>query len=69
MRPMMTADDYRKQAADCLKLLGQVGDEQGKLALIQMAQTWLRLAEQSEKNSQNDIVYETPPRPGRPMAP
>jgi hypothetical protein len=34
----------------------------GKSALIDMAQAWMRLAEQAEKNSGLDIVYETPPK-------
>jgi len=61
----MTPDDYRAQAADCLRLLGQVRDEKARLALIEMAQILLRLADQSEKNGRADIVYETPLSPVR----
>ena len=32
--------------------------------LIQMAQTWLHLAHQAEKNLTTDLVYETPPPRG-----
>jgi len=64
----MTPDDYRAQAAECLQLLGQVGSETARLALIQMAQVWLRLADQCEKNSRTDIVYETRSAPQRAMA-
>jgi hypothetical protein len=28
---------------------------------MEMAQAWLRLGEQAEKNSQLDLIYETPP--------
>jgi hypothetical protein len=28
--------------------------------MVDMASAWLRLAEQSDKNSTTDIVYETP---------
>jgi hypothetical protein len=59
---MMTADDYRAQAAECLHLLKHVVDEKARLALIEIAQILLRLADQSEKNSQTDVVYETPSR-------
>jgi hypothetical protein len=27
-----------------------------------MAQAWLRLSDQAEKNSQTDLTYETPPQ-------
>ena len=30
--------------------------------MLEMAQAWSHLAEQAAKNSQTDIVYETPPR-------
>jgi len=30
--------------------------------LIDMATSWLKLAEQAEKNSRTDLTYETPPR-------
>ena len=32
-----------------------------KAKVLDMAQAWLRLAEQAEKNSAADLVYETPP--------
>ena len=32
-----------------------------KAKVLDMAQAWLRLAEQAEKNSSADLVYETPP--------
>jgi hypothetical protein len=41
------------------------------MMLIDMAQSWLLLAQQSEKNLATDLVYETPPPPseaGRPVA-
>ena len=31
--------------------------------MLAMAGSWLRLAEQAEKNSASDLVYETPPAP------
>jgi hypothetical protein len=38
-------------------------DSAYRLALLERAQVWLRLAEQAEKNSQTDLVYETPASP------
>ncbi len=56
----MPQDEYRLHAVLCLKLANEITDERGKSALIDMAQAWKRLAEQAEKNSALDIVYETP---------
>ena len=58
----MKPDDYRKQAAACLRLVDKVGNTAAKLALIDMAQVWLKLADQAEKNGKTDLVYETPAR-------
>ena len=53
---MMTPNDYRDQAGKCLWLVGQVGDEAARLALIEMAQIWLRLAAQCEKDWRRSVV-------------
>jgi len=34
-----------------------------RIRLIDVANVWLRLADQAEKNSHLDLVYETPERP------
>jgi hypothetical protein len=60
---MHKADGYRAYAAECMRLASTAGNEKDRLALIDMAQIWFRLAEQTEKNSQADLVYETPPPP------
>jgi hypothetical protein len=31
-----------------------------RLMLVDLAATWMRLAEQAEKNNRIDVVYETP---------
>lgn len=56
----MKAEEYRRRAAQCVELAQQHSDPEQKLKLMKMAQAWLRLAEQAEKNSQTDLVYETP---------
>lgn len=56
----MNQEDYRRHAALCLKLANEATDERSKSVLIDMASAWMRLAEQAEKNSALDIVYETP---------
>jgi hypothetical protein len=44
-----TAEDYRQFAQECLKLGTATDNQQTRAIFLQMAQAWLRLAEQSEK--------------------
>ena len=63
MTPAELAARYRAYAAQCL-IVAQSHDEPGeKLALIDMAQAWITLAEQTEKNGRVSVVYETPDKP------
>ncbi len=62
----MTADEYRRNAAECLSIADDhTITPQRKALLIAMAQSWLRLARQAEKNLTTDLVYEAPPPPER----
>ena len=60
----MTRDErlerYRLNAEKCLTLAQTFNDHQSKRTLIEMANTWLKLAEQHLKNSETILVYETP---------
>ena len=47
---MQKAADYRKHAAECLRLLRHVKQDRHRDMLQQMAQTWTRLAEEREKH-------------------
>ena len=58
---MSKIEEYRHHAGKCLALAEESTDPVVRLGLIDMAHAWLRLAEQAEKNSQVDLVYETPP--------
>jgi hypothetical protein len=49
----------RKSLKSCLEMVVDI-DSPRKLVLIEMAQARLRLADQAERNQQNDVVYETP---------
>ena len=42
------------------RLAHTFNDHQSKRTLIEMANTWLKLAEQHLKNSETTLVYETP---------
>lgn len=54
---------YRMRAAQCTKLAQKATDSEAKLALLDMAQAWLSLAEQADKNAETTLVYETPSPP------
>jgi hypothetical protein len=53
----MSAERYRIYALDCVRLSSEVASPETKATLIDMAQCWVRLADQAEKN--NDVVYTT----------
>ncbi len=53
---MTNEDRYRALALDCTRLAGAIGDPQSRLALLEMAQAWLKLADQAQKNSQTDLA-------------
>lgn len=60
---MGKADEYRRNAANCLQLVDKANDPAEKTFLLDMARAWHNLADQADRNSKTDIVYETPPRP------
>jgi hypothetical protein len=65
----MRAQRYRRYALECLLLANRSDAPLSNVALLDMARFWARLADQAEKNSQLDLVYETPPRPSHGMVP
>jgi hypothetical protein len=61
---LMRAELYRGYARDCYRFANETNDVVAKNALLVMARAWVRLADQADKNSRQDLVYETPsPRP------
>jgi len=58
----VSADRYREYASECLRLAGEISATASKLLLLDMAQSWKRLAELAEKNSRLDLLYEPPER-------
>jgi hypothetical protein len=57
---------YRLYAANCVELAQRLPEAEGKLVLLDMAQSWLVLAEQAAKNNEIVLIYETPsPKPTR----
>ena len=51
---------YRAKADQCVAVAQTCPATSGKLALLEMARVWLRLAEQGAKNDQTTLVYQTP---------
>jgi hypothetical protein len=51
---------YRLHSAQCVKIAHRSADPEIKLALLNMAQSWIALAQQAAKNSEAVLIYETP---------
>jgi hypothetical protein len=60
---MASAEEYRRRGAGCVLMAEDTPNSAHRLALMEMAQAWLHLAEQAEKNGRTDLVYETPEHP------
>ena len=60
---MTPADQYRVKAGDLAALAKAETDPFGKAEYERLSLAYSRLAEQAERNSQTDVVYETPPAP------
>jgi hypothetical protein len=63
---MSSLDEYRRNAAACLRVAERTADLAARVTLIDMAQAWRRLADQAEQNARTDIVYEWSPHPASP---
>jgi hypothetical protein len=48
---MASADQYRRYAAECIRVAQQATDPTDKLVLLQMAETWRRLAERADASN------------------
>jgi hypothetical protein len=45
------SEEYRRHAEACLRILENITDPKERLLMIDMAQTWLRLAREAEKKA------------------
>jgi hypothetical protein len=48
---MARADEYRRYAAECVRVAQQTEKESDRLLLLQMAEVWQRLADRAAKGS------------------
>jgi len=55
-------DSYRIKASDLKAEARQETNAARRVELETLAMAYLRLADQAERNSLNNVVYETPPR-------
>jgi hypothetical protein len=62
------SEDYRQYALECLRLANDMNESSTKAVLVDMAQAWIRLAEQAQKNRRLELVYEAPSPPALPAA-
>lgn len=51
---MAKFQDHQRRAAECLRLAHEAVDKTNKALLIEMAQTWARLAEQDKIRSEDE---------------
>jgi len=65
---MTPADEYRVKAGDLAAFARAEPDPFQRAEYERLSAFYLRLAEQAERNSHTDVVYETPPTsPDRPQ--
>jgi hypothetical protein len=57
---MTRAEEYRRRAQECLELARSISLETARQTLIDMAQSWLRLAQEQEAS---EPLGEAEPRP------
>ena len=62
MRARDSAGAYRSRAQHCLDIAKDMESVAKKMTLLDMAQAWMLLADQAERNGAADLVYETPLR-------
>ena len=56
----MRAEQYRRNALECLSCAREMSAPSSRAALLDMAQHWLALAAQAEKNDRTELACEPP---------
>ena len=52
---MVTNDEYRRNAAECLRVCAEVNDPESKRVLASVAEAWMRLVTRTEKKREREI--------------
>ena len=63
---MASVSRFRQYASECVRLAGKINAAGSKAVLLDMAQSWLRLAARAEENGRVDPISETPTHPAGP---
>ena len=58
--PDNRATEYRRLAAECLRLAPIVGDDQARRLLVEMARAWTRMADQRDAALCSEMTGEAP---------
>jgi hypothetical protein len=58
---MSTANDYRSNAEDCLRMASKASEERDRPLWATMAQSWLRLAEHADRRDLKFATEDSPP--------
>ena len=65
---MSSANDYRVNAEDCLRMAKQASEERDRPLWATMAQSWLRLAEHADRHHTNMVPEESSPEVNQAVA-
>jgi hypothetical protein len=52
---MPSTDDYRRLAAECLRIAHESHNPKDRALLLRMAESWMRLAERSDDRQSSDV--------------
>jgi hypothetical protein len=58
MRGAEFIERYRSYAARCVKISRNIPNPAGKLVLLEMAQAWLKLAEDAAEDAETPLLHE-----------
>lgn len=56
---MSAAEQYRRNASECIAITAFFGDPQQRAAILALAEAWTRLAQQAEKNARMALLATT----------
>jgi hypothetical protein len=57
----MPSNEYRRNAAECLRVCAEVKDAESKRILASVAEAWMRLATRAETNRKSETTNMTVP--------
>jgi hypothetical protein len=66
--PVNEPDYCRQYALECLRLANETREPGTKAVLIDMAQAWIKLSDQAQRNRRRDLVHPAPARTDLPAA-